>query len=85
MTKHRFQPDHYYTTLGGHVPVLHVRPGDTIVTTTLDSRGNDAHGVCFSQGPNPQTGPFYIEGAEPGDTLIVHFDRLAPEPGHRLQ
>jgi hypothetical protein len=25
---------------------------------------------------NPQTGPFYVEGAEPGDTLAIHFDRL---------
>ena len=28
--------------------------------------------------PNPQTGPFYVEGAEPGDTLVLHLDRLAP-------
>jgi acetamidase/formamidase len=27
---------------------------------------------------NPQTGPFFVEGAEPGDTLAVHLDRLAP-------
>src|SRR6185369_149381 len=25
-----------------------------------------------------QTGPFYVEGAEPGDTLAVTFDRLWP-------
>ena len=29
-------------------------------------------------GGNPQTGPFYVEGAEPGDTLAVRFDRLQP-------
>jgi acetamidase/formamidase len=29
-------------------------------------------------GGNPQTGPFYVEGAEPGDTLAVHFDRMWP-------
>ncbi|HUS05383.1 MAG TPA: acetamidase/formamidase family protein, partial [Bryobacteraceae bacterium] len=28
------------------------------------------------QGPNPETGPFYIENAEPGDTLVVHLLRL---------
>jgi amidase len=27
---------------------------------------------------NPLTGPFSIEGAEPGDTLVVHIDRLWP-------
>ena len=29
--------------------------------------------VCEFPYVNPQTGPFYIEGAEPGDTLAVHF------------
>ena len=27
---------------------------------------------------NPQTGPFYVEGAEPGDTLALHFADLTP-------
>jgi acetamidase/formamidase len=27
---------------------------------------------------NPQTGPFYIEGAEPGDMLVVTLNRLEP-------
>ena len=27
---------------------------------------------------NPQTGPFYVEGAEPGDTLALHFAELTP-------
>ena len=31
-----------------------------------------------TEGGNPQTGPFYINGAAPGDTLAVHFDRLVP-------
>ena len=30
---------------------------------------------------NPQTGPFYVEGAEPGDTLAVHFVSIEPSPG----
>ena len=29
--------------------------------------------VCDPRFLNPQTGPFYVEGAEPGDTLVVHF------------
>jgi acetamidase/formamidase len=29
-----------------------------------------------ASGPNPQTGPFYIEGAEPGDMLVVTFEKL---------
>ena len=34
--------------------------------------------VCEFPYLNPQTGPFYIEGAEPGDTLAVHFISIEP-------
>ncbi len=78
MTIHQFRPDHYHQTLGRHPAVLRIRPGDTVVTTTIDAGGNDMHGARVGERPNPQTGPFFIEGAEPGDTLVVHFDRLAP-------
>src|SRR5918998_5520413 len=27
---------------------------------------------------NPQTGPIYVEGAEPGDTLAVRIERIEP-------
>jgi amidase len=29
-----------------------------------------------SGGPNPETGPFYIEGAEPGDAIVVTIEKL---------
>jgi len=35
-------------------------------------------GGCEFPYLNPQTGPFYIEGAEPGDTLAVHFISIEP-------
>lgn len=57
-------------------PVLHVAPGDTVHTTTVDAGGVDAAGVKRSAGGNPQTGPFYIETAMPGDLLAVHITRL---------
>jgi acetamidase/formamidase len=78
MATHLFEPDHYYLTLGSHPPVLHIAAGDSVVTTTIDAAGCDRHGVTVSPWPNPQTGPFYVEGAEPGDTLSVHLDRLTP-------
>jgi acetamidase/formamidase len=34
--------------------------------------------VCDPRYLNPQTGPFFIEGAEPGDTLAVHFVSIEP-------
>ena len=78
MSEHRFEPDHYFTTIGPHEPVLHIAPGDSVVTTTVDAGGRDASGEQVSERGNPMTGPFYIEGAEPGDTLVVRFDRLYP-------
>jgi acetamidase/formamidase len=78
MAVHEFRPTHYYITIGSHEPVLHVAPGDTIVTTTVDSGGRDERSQQVTRGGNPQTGPFYVDGAEPGDTLVVHLDELAP-------
>jgi acetamidase/formamidase len=54
--------------------VMHLRPGDTIDTTTVDADGKalEAAGLKV-QGPNPLTGPFYVDGAEPGDTLQIRF------------
>jgi acetamidase/formamidase len=78
MTTHRFSPTHYYNTLGAHEPVLRIADGDTVITTTADAGGHDEHGNQVAERPNPQTGPFYVEGAEPSDTLALHFNRLAP-------
>jgi amidase len=75
---HRHEPKHYHTTLGSHEPVLRLADGDTLVTTTVDARGQDHTGQTVTERGNPQTGPFYIEGAEPGDTLAVHLDSLVP-------
>jgi len=58
--------------------VLRVSPGDTIITTSVDARGQDSSGKQITSPGNPMTGPFYIEGAEVGDTLVVHFDKLTP-------
>jgi len=78
MAHHEFSPQHYYTTIGWHEPVLSVAPGDSISTTTVDARGRDQSGEIVTERGNPMTGPFYIEGAELGDTLVVHFDKLWP-------
>ncbi|WP_202947450.1 hypothetical protein [Xanthomonas phaseoli] len=57
-------------------PVLIVWPGDTIHTTTVDSGGVDEHGKTRALFGNPQTGPFFVAGAQLGDTLVVHIRRL---------
>jgi acetamidase/formamidase len=75
---HRFAPTRYHNTLGCHEPALRIAPGDTVDTSTVDAIGQDASGAVVAERTNPQTGPFFIEGAEPGDTIAVHLDHLWP-------
>ena len=76
--RHEFEPTLFHVTIGWHEPVLRVGDGDTVATWCVDSGGADRHGKQITDGGNPQTGPFFVEGAEPGDTLAVRFDRLRP-------
>jgi acetamidase/formamidase len=58
-------------------PVMHLKPGDTVDTNTVDADGKAIEAAGLKpKGPNPLTGPFYVDGAEPGDTLVVRFLRL---------
>ena len=75
--RHEFTPTVFYRQFSAaNKPVLTVSPGDTIHTTTVDAGGRDEKGVTRVVGGNPETGPFYIETAAPGDTLVVHLTRL---------
>jgi amidase len=75
--RHDFVPTVFYREYSAlNKPVLHVNPGDTIHTTTVDAGGVDEKDVKRSPGGNPETGPFYIETAMPGDTLVVHLNRV---------
>jgi len=72
-------------TFGGVAPVASVRPASVISTWTMDCFGGRlrstedlASEVCDPRMLNPQTGPFYVEGAQPGDTLAVHFVSIRP-------
>lgn len=78
MAIHHFDPTVYHVAMGTYPPVLHIADGDTVQTTTVDARGQDASMRQVAERGNPQTGPFYVEGAEPGDSLAVHFNRLRP-------
>ena len=78
MTTHQFQPSRYYNTFGSHPPALHIADGDQVTTATIDAGGSDAQNQTVGDRPNPQTGPFYVDGAEPGDTLQVTLETLSP-------
>jgi amidase len=73
-----FEPKRYWVTLGPHEPALRIGDGDTVETKTVDAAGSDQNGNAVTEGGNPQTGPFYVEGAEPGDTLAIHLEHLRP-------
>jgi amidase len=75
--RHEFTPTAFYRQFSAaNKPVLTVAPGDTVHTTTVDAGGTDEKGVTRVLGGNPETGPFYVETAEPGDTLVVHLTRV---------
>src|SRR4051794_1069458 len=74
---HRFSPTVYYNTYSfAHPPALRIKPGDRVMTKTIDAAGVDEAGKSVASGPNPQTGPFFVEGAEPGDMLVVTIEKL---------
>lgn len=74
---HDFRPGDYSNSWNAdRAPVLTIWPGDTVRTTTVDSGGVDAAGVTRALFGNPQTGPFFVAGAVPGDTLVVRLRRL---------
>jgi amidase len=74
---HTFEPTQFHHFFSDAIaPALHINPGDTVTTWSVDAGGTDAKGVRRTSGGNPLTGPFYVEGAVPGDTLVVHFNRI---------
>ena len=74
---HRFVPQQFYNTYSfAHPPALHIKPGDRVVTKTIDAGGVDWNGKSVASGPNPQTGPFFVDGAEVGDVLVVTIEKL---------
>lgn len=83
---HHFKPTKYYFTYDAkHEPVLKIKPGDTLVTSTLDAFGNTISSskqkvseIVHLPNVNHQTGPFFVEGAEPGDTLVIHLLKVRP-------
>ena len=79
------EPADFAWTFGGVPPVRRVRPGTALRLWTEDAFAGSlrstrdlASASLTMPFVNPQTGPFYVEGAEPGDTLVLHFVELTP-------
>src|SRR5439155_7514267 len=77
IVQYRATIDNVKYVFGVAPPVAHLKPGNILEANSLDCFGNALQkpGDSFSliKGDNPLTGPFYIDGAEPGDTLVVHI------------
>lgn len=79
------EPDQLVYAFGGHQPLLTVDPGTVIELSTEDCYGGLVRGfedlpsqVCTFPYLNPVTGPIAVRGAEPGDTIAVHFVDIRP-------
>jgi len=81
---HRYipRPEELKYTFATAEPVLRVASGDTIETWTENALGpavrKPGDRLPPDERPNPNTGPFYVEGAEPGDTLAVRLISIEP-------
>ena len=60
-------------------PRVRIQPGDSVVFETLEASAGQIYPGCSSEAAgtldfsliHPLTGPVYVEGAEPGDALVV--------------
>jgi amidase len=77
----------YYEFSRHNEPRLKIQPGETIVVESEDAfsgqiRTNDDRRDKSKQPyGNPQTGPIWIEGAQPGDSLAVTIHEIKPTRG----
>src|SRR5262245_48632570 len=83
----RYVPKHEELkyTFGGAAPTHRIKPGTRIVSWTEDcfdgaltKPGQKPSQVLVPGHDNPVTGPFYVEGAQPGDTLAIRIEKLEP-------
>ena len=82
-----FKPnfDQLVYTFGGVKPVMKIKPGQALKLWSEDAFNDTIKSINDLSSEkvdlryvNPQTGPFYVEGAEPGDTLAIHIVDLKP-------
>lgn len=84
MQEIRQQGPYHYVFSRYVEPVARVKPGETVAIYTEDAfeskllRATDRPSEILGAYLNPQTGPIYVEGAEPGDTLAVQILSIEP-------
>jgi len=77
--------EQYVYTFGGAAPAMRIAPGTALRLWSDDAFGGVLRSVDDLSSAkvdlrfvNPQTGPFFVEGAAPGDTLAIHLVALEP-------
>jgi acetamidase/formamidase len=74
---HDFEPKQFHRYFSSAIkPALLIHAGDTVRTWAVDAGGRDKEGNQRVAGGNPQTGPFFVEGAVPNDTLVVRLTKV---------
>lgn len=74
----RFTPTIFYRKFSPlNPPALKMLPGDTVITESVDAGGWDKNGVKRSESGNPLTGPFFVEGSQPGDLLVITLVKVS--------
>jgi amidase len=77
----------YYEFSRHNEPRLRIEPGESVLVETEDAfsgqirTDDDRRDKTKKPYGNPQTGPIWVEGAEPGDTLAVKIDDIQPSIG----
>lgn len=71
-------------------PVLTINPGDSVAIETSTASDNQVvpgttaeqiiqmGNAVAGRGPHTLTGPIYVKGAEPGDVLRIHINKIIP-------
>jgi acetamidase/formamidase len=85
------QPGSYHYVFSRYVdPIARVEPGETVAIFTEDAfesritKATDRPSEILGSYLNPQTGPIYVNGAEPGDTLAIRINKLDPARDHGI-
>ena len=86
VVRYRATMDTVKYVYGPATPVARLNSGDILETNTVDALGDalqhPGDNLSMVKGDNPLTGPFYMEGAEPGDTIAIHILSLEV-PSHQ--
>ena len=72
----------YYEISRHNPPALSIEPGEVVAVDTEDTfnglvrKEGDHRDLKRKPYGNPQSGPIYVEGAEKGDALAVHIEKI---------